>query len=68
MADDNASQRPAAKPSAGGAKGTPAADLQPEETGTPASGNSGKSTAAEAAMKQTSKTPHETGSSGGGKQ
>ncbi len=50
---------------------TPGADMQPEDTGTPASGSSGRGTAAEAAMKQTSKTPHETGSSeardGGGK-
>lgn len=48
-------------------KQTPNADLQPEDTGTPASGNEGtggRGTAAEAAMKQTSKTPHETGSSG----
>ena len=43
-------------------KKTPNTDLQPEDTGTPASGNTGRGTAAEGAMKQTSKTDAETGS------
>lgn len=43
-------------------KQTPSTDLQPEDAGTPASGNSGRGTAAERAMKQTSKTSAETGS------
>lgn len=37
-------------------KQTPNTDLQPEDAGTPASGNTGRGTAADAAMKQTSKT------------
>ena len=40
---------------------TPGSDMQPEDAGTPASG-SGRGTAAEPAMKQTSKTPTESGS------
>ena len=43
-------------------KKTPSTDLQPEDTGTPASGNTGRKTAAEGAMKQTSKTDAESGS------
>jgi hypothetical protein len=46
-------------------KKTPEADLQGEDAGTPASGNRGdqaRGTAAESAMKQTSKTGSETGS------
>ena len=44
---------------------TPGTDMQPEDAGTPASGNSvnsGRGTAAEPATKQTSKTEHESGS------
>lgn len=41
---------------------TPSTDMQPEDAGTPASGNSGRGTAAEPATKQTSKTEHESGS------
>jgi hypothetical protein len=47
---------------------TPGTDMQPEDAGTPASGNSvnsvnsGRGTAAEPATKQTSKTQHESGS------
>ena len=43
-------------------KQTPSTDLQPEDAGTPASGNAGRGTAAEGGMKQTSKTGAETGS------
>lgn len=43
-------------------RATPGADMQPEDAGTPASGNTGRGTAAEPALKQTSKTPAETGS------
>ena len=43
---------------------TPAPDLQPEDAGTPASGNSGRGTAAEGAMKQFAKTEAESGTSG----
>lgn len=50
-------ERPRAKPGA-----TPSTDMQAEDAGTPASGNSSRGTAAEAALKQTSKTPAETGS------
>ena len=38
---------------------TPSTDMQPEDTGTADSGNSGRTTAAETAIKQTSKTPEE---------
>jgi hypothetical protein len=46
---------------------TPSTDMQPEDAGTPDSGNAGgagagRGTAAESAMKQTSKTGNETGS------
>jgi hypothetical protein len=41
---------------------TPSTDMQPEDAGTPDSGNTGRGTAAESAMKQTSKTGNETGS------
>lgn len=47
-----------------GAGKTPSTDMQPEDAGTPDSGNSGSSgrgNAAESAMKQTSKTGKETG-------
>ena len=40
----------------------PSTDLQPEDAGTPESGNDERGTAAEPAMKQTSKTSRETGS------
>ena len=42
-------------------KKTPSADMQPEDAGTAESGNAGSGPAAEAAMKQTSKTPAESG-------
>jgi len=50
-------ERPRAEP--GKAPSTPATDMQPEDAGTPASG---VGTAAEPGMKQTPKTPAETGS------
>ena len=37
-------------------KQTPNTDMQPEDAGTPESGNTGRGTAAEGALKQTSKT------------
>jgi hypothetical protein len=40
---------------------TPSTDMQAEDAGTPASGNSGRGTAAAPAMKQTSKTADEGG-------
>lgn len=40
---------------------TPGTDMQPEDAGTAASGNTGRESAAEKAMKQTSKTPSERG-------
>ena len=43
-------------------KTIPNADMQPEDTGTAASGTGGGGTAAEGAMKQTSKTGGEGGS------
>jgi hypothetical protein len=43
-------------------KQTPGTDIQPEDAGTPESGNTGRGTAAEGAMKQTSKTGAERGS------
>jgi hypothetical protein len=43
-------------------KQTPNTDLQPEDTGTANSGNTGQGTAAAGAMKQQSKTKAETGS------
>ena len=43
-------------------KQTPSTDIQPEDAGTPESGSTGRGTAAEAAMKQTSKTGAERGS------
>jgi hypothetical protein len=42
-------------------KQTPSTDIQPEDAGTPESGNTGRGTAAEGAMKQTSKTGAERG-------
>jgi hypothetical protein len=52
---------------AGNNNRTPSTDMQPEDAGTPDSGNAGsagagRGTAAESAMKQTSKTGNETGS------
>lgn len=41
---------------------TPSTDMQPEDAGTPESGNSGRGTAAEPELKQVGKTPAETGS------
>ena len=43
-------------------KQTPSTDVQPEDAGTPESGSTGRGTAAEAAMKQTSKTGADRGS------
>jgi hypothetical protein len=40
---------------------TPSTDMQPEDAGTPESGNTDRGSAAESAMKQTSKTPAERG-------
>ena len=40
---------------------TPNTDMQPEDAGTPDSGNTGRGTAAEGAMKQTSKTKPSSG-------
>jgi hypothetical protein len=45
-------------------KNTPNTDMQPDDAGTPDSGNSGRGTASEGAMKQTSKTDAERGSGG----
>lgn len=45
---------------------TPGTDMQPEDAGTAASGNSGRGTAAEGAMKQTAKTAAESGTRGQG--
>ncbi len=42
-------------------KQTPGTDMQPEDAGTPESGNTGRGNAAEGAMKQTSKTDAERG-------
>ena len=42
-------------------KNTPNTDMQPEDAGTPDSGNSGTRTAAEGAMKQTSQTRSDSG-------
>jgi hypothetical protein len=38
---------------------TPSTDMQPEDAGTPESGNTGRGTAAEGTLKQTSKTKSE---------
>jgi hypothetical protein len=43
-------------------KKTPNADMQADDAGTPESGNSARGTAAQGAMKQTSKTDAERGS------
>ena len=43
----------------GAAQQTPSTDMQPEDTGTPESGNSGRGTAAEKPMKQNGKTEAE---------
>ena len=40
---------------------TPSTDMQPEDAGTPESGNTGRGTAAEGVLKQTSKTKSESG-------
>lgn len=62
-------ERPGARQSGGdsretdeAARQTPSTDLQPEDAGTPESGSAGRGTAAESAMKQTSKTDRESGS------
>ncbi|HSI53515.1 MAG: hypothetical protein ACAH21_08670 [Ramlibacter sp.] len=57
--DAPASARPAATPDK-----TPSTDMQPEDTGTPESGNTGTGPAADKAMKQTSKTDAQRGSKG----
>lgn len=59
---DDSKRRQPERPQAGPGAATPSTDMQPEDAGTPASGNDGRSTAAEPALKQTSKTPAETGS------
>jgi hypothetical protein len=41
---------------------TPSTDLQPEDAGSPDSAETGRGTAAESVMKQTSKTGNESGS------
>ena len=46
------------------AQQTPSTDMQPEDAGTPESGNPARDTAAEKAMKQTSKTQAEQGGKG----
>ena len=66
---------PASKPHSGGrvappgakdtdskTQQTPSTDIQPEDAGTPDSGSTGRGTAAQGAMKQTSKTDAERGS------
>lgn len=50
-------ERPLAEPD----MATPGTDMQPEDAGTPTSGNSGRGTAAEPELKQAGKTPAETG-------
>lgn len=55
------SERDNASASNGAGARTPSTDMQPEDTGTPESGNEGAGAAAENAMKQTSKTPAERG-------
>lgn len=47
------------RPQAPGDERTPSTDLQPEDAGTPASGNTGRGSAVEPALKQTSKTAAE---------
>jgi hypothetical protein len=47
---------------AAASRNTPSTDMQPEDAGTAASGTDGRVTAADSAMKQTSKTGNETGS------
>lgn len=44
-----------------GSRKTPNTDMQPEDAGTAESGNTGRDTAVEGVMKQTSKTRAETG-------
>lgn len=63
MNPDTKPGEPAQKPQADASDArTPSTDMQPEDAGTPASGNSNRGTPAEPAMKQTSKTQHERGS------
>jgi len=70
----NSQQKPVAgNPAADGGAGaestdpkTPNTDMQPEDAGTPESGNEGgRGNAAETAMKQTSKTGNEKGTGSG---
>jgi hypothetical protein len=66
----NSQQKPVAgNPADAGAdtsSKTPNTDMQPEDTGTPESGNEGaRGNAAETAMKQTSKTGNEKGTGSG---
>ncbi|MBI2768040.1 MAG: hypothetical protein HYX47_00315 [Burkholderiales bacterium] len=49
-------EKPAGRRETAAPEKTPATDMQPEDTGTPESGNGSAG-----AMKQTSKTPHESG-------
>ena len=74
MSPASSNQRPSGRDAAdngadadAGSNKTPSTDMQPEDAGTPDSGNvgsgsTGRGTAAENAMKQTSKTGNETGS------
>ncbi len=45
-----------------GSRKTPSTDMQPEDAGTAESGNAGRGSAAENAMKQSRKTSNESGS------
>lgn len=54
-------EAPAAKDVDPKNKKTPNTDMQPEDAGTPESGNTGRDPAVEGVMKQTSKTPAESG-------
>jgi hypothetical protein len=62
--DDRRDQAPAAKDQAQPRR-TPGTDMQPEDTGTPESGQpADRAAPPQPAMKQTSKTGHESGSRG----
>lgn len=63
MSPNTGPGEPARKPQADASETrTPSTDMQPEDAGTPASGNSRRGTPAEPATRQTSKTQHESGS------
>jgi hypothetical protein len=55
---------PGAKDAENRGRQTPSTDLQDEDAGTAESGAGGRGTAAQTAMKQTSKTPSERGRQG----